>query len=180
MAKLKILALVGGISKDSINRRLFGFFKAQAGDRMELDLFDAASLPFFSQDIENDPPTAVRDLKSRIAACDGVLLVTPEYNRSFPGVLKNALDWGSRPWGQSAWGGKPAGIIGASIGAIGTFGAQNHLRQVLSFLDMPAMSQPEFYFTLPNHLEGDDLTARAKEFLNAYIEAFEAWVSKHQ
>ncbi len=180
MAKLKILTLVGGISKGSINRQLFGFLKEQTGDRMELDFFDVASLPFFSQDIENDPPAAVKDLKARIAACDGVLLITPEYNRSFPGVLKNALDWGSRPWGQNAWAGKPAGIMGASIGAIGTFGAQNHLRQVLTFLDMPTMCQPEFYFTLPNHLEGNGLTARAKEFLEGYIAKFEAWVKGHK
>lgn len=180
MAKEKILVLVGGISKDSINRRLFGFFEVRASGGMAFDLFDTASLPFFSQDIENDPPPVVKDFKSRIAACDGVLLVTPEYNRSFPGVLKNALDWGSRPWGQSAWSGKPAGIIGASVGAIGTFGAQNHLRQVLSFLNMPVLCQPEFYFTLPNHLEGDDISADAKKFLDGYIAALQAWVGKHR
>ncbi|MDR3330994.1 MAG: NAD(P)H-dependent oxidoreductase, partial [Synergistaceae bacterium] len=143
MGHLRIFTLVGGISRDSLNQKLFEFFKEAAGG-MDLDQFDIKSLPFFSQDIENDPPERVRDLKSRIKSCDGVLIVTPEYNRSFPGVLKNALDWGSRPHGQGVWGGKPVGLIGTSPGAMGTFGAQSQMRQILSFLDMRIMCQPEF------------------------------------
>jgi len=179
MTKLKILAMVGGISKDSINRQLCEFFKAQAKDRMECDCFDVSSLPFFSQDIEYDPPESVSALKSRISWSDGVLFVTPEYNRSFPGVLKNAIDWGSRPWGQNSWEGKPAGILGASIGAIGTFGAQNHLRQVLSQLDMPTMNQPAFYFKFPENI-GDGLDDTSRNFLETFIVQFEKWVTKYK
>lgn len=176
MTKLNILTLIGGISSTSINRRLFDFFQAQARGRLTLEHFDTTTLPFYSQDLENNLPKPVADLKKRIIDCDGVLFVTPEYNRSIPGVLKNAIDWGSRPWGDNSWAGKPAGIIGTSIGAIGTFGAQNHLRQILTNLDMPTMNQPGFYFTFPTHLENGDLSADSKVFLEQYIEKFEAWV----
>jgi chromate reductase len=172
----KILALVGGISKDSINNKLFGFFKEAAGETLEFDQFEIKSLPFFSQDIENDPPQAVVDLKARIKSCDGVLLITPEYNRSFPGVIKNALDWGSRPYGQNLWSGKPAGLIGTSPGAIGAFGAQNQLRQVLNFLDLQTMNQPEFYFTFPKELDNGKLPHSANEFLKSYVRKFREWV----
>ncbi|MDR1514147.1 MAG: NAD(P)H-dependent oxidoreductase [Synergistaceae bacterium] len=164
----RILVFVGGICKDSINKKLFGFFKEAAGETLEFDEFEIKSLPFFSQDIEDNPPSEVVDLKARIKACSGVLLITPEYNRSFPGVLKNALDWGSRPYGQNLWSGKPAGLIGTSPGAIGAFGAQNQLRQVLNFLDFRTMNQPEFYFTFPRELENGKLPHSANEFLKSH------------
>jgi chromate reductase len=179
MSKPKVLALVGGICKDSLNRKLFEFFKELAGDRMEFDRFEIASLPFFSQDIENDPPSVVTEFKNRIKASEAVLIVTPEYNRSFPGVLKNALDWGSRPYGQNLWPGKPAGLIGTSPGAIGTFGAQNQLRQVLSFLDLRTMSSPEFYFSFPKELDGGKLPGPSRDFLKLYVDKFVDWVAWH-
>jgi chromate reductase len=174
----KIFVLVGGICEDSLNRKLFGFFKEAASDTMEFDQFEIKTLPFFSQDLENNPPQAAADFKERIKASDGVLVITPEYNRSFPGVLKNALDWGSRPQGRNLWAGKPAGIIGTSPGAIGTFGAQGQLRQVMSFLDLRTMNQPEFYFSFPKELENGKLPASAYDFLKKYVEEFRKWVER--
>jgi chromate reductase len=173
-----ILALVGGISADSINRKLFGFFKEAAREALEFDEFEIKSLPFFSQDIEENPPAAAADFKERVKACDGILIITPEYNRSFPGVLKNALDWGSRPYGQNLWAGKPAGLIGTSPGAVGAFGAQNQVRQVMNFLDLRTMNQPEFYFTFPKELENGKLPHSANEFLKSYVGKFIEWVER--
>ncbi|MDR1966735.1 MAG: NAD(P)H-dependent oxidoreductase [Synergistaceae bacterium] len=178
MAQAKVFVLVGGISKDSLNRKLFQFFKEEAAGKLSFDQFGIESLPFFSQDIEDDPPESVTDFKKRIAASDGVLIVTPEYNRSFPGVLKNALDWGSRPYGSSVWGGKPAGLVGTSPGAIGTFGAQSQIRQVLAFLDLRLMQQPEFYFTFPKETPGGKLPESARNFLSGYVSKFADWVSR--
>jgi chromate reductase len=107
-----------------------------------------------------------------------VLLITPEYNRSFPGVLKNALDWGSRPYGQNLWSGKRAGIIGTSPGAIGTFGAQNQMRQIMNFLNLQTMNQPEFYFKFPDALENGKLPGSANDFLKNYIAKFKEWMDK--
>jgi chromate reductase len=176
--KPRILALVGGISKDSINRKLFSFFRDEAKDAFDFDEFEIKSLPFFSQDIEDSPPAVAADFKERVKACDGVLLITPEYNRSFPGVLKNALDWGSRPYGQNLWSGKPAGIIGTSPGAIGTFGAQTQMRVIMNFLDLRTMNQPEFYLKFPNELENGKLPGGANDFLKSYIAKFREWVDK--
>jgi len=178
MGKPKVLALVGGISRGSINRKLFGFFKEASKDKFDAEIFEIAELPHFSQDIENDPPEIVSDFKSRVQGADAVLIVTPEYNRSFPGVLKNALDWGSRPPGQSVWAGKPTGIIGTSPGAIGTFGGQNQLKQVLSFLDMDTMRQPEFYLTFSEEMGQGKLPERTAGFLQKYIDAFERWIAR--
>ncbi|MDR1916764.1 MAG: NAD(P)H-dependent oxidoreductase [Synergistaceae bacterium] len=179
MRKPKIFALVGGICRDSLSRKLFNIFKEQSSQLMEFDFFDLSALPFFSQDIEYDPPQAVEDFKNLIRASDGILVVTPEYNRSFPGALKNALDWGSRPTGQCLWSGKPAGLIGTSPGALGTFGAQAQLRQVLSFLDMRIMNQPEFYLQFPRELENGKLPVSTRDFLQRYIEKFQDWVKSH-
>ncbi|MDR1471806.1 MAG: NAD(P)H-dependent oxidoreductase [Synergistaceae bacterium] len=179
MGKPRIFALVGGVCRDSLSRRLYGIVKEQASQVLDLDTYDISSLPFFSQDIENDPPKAVEDFKLLVRSCDGVLVITPEYNRSFPGVLKNALDWGSRPPGQSLWPGKPSGLIGTSPGAMGTFGAQSQLRQVLSFLDLRTMNQPEFYLRFPKELDGGKLPASDRDFLRNYIEKFRLWVDSH-
>ena len=180
MGQLRILALAGSISKDSINRKLFGFVKDLAGDDIAFDFFDVGTLPLFSVDIENTPTSAMSDLKARIAKADGVLLVTPEYNRSIPAPLKNALDCASRPWGQNSWNGKPAGIMGASIGAIGTFGSQAHLRNVLAFLNMPLMPQPEFYFNFTANVDDAGRpNESSKEHIVKYLEKFKVWVREH-
>jgi chromate reductase len=144
---------------------------------LEFDLFEIAALPFFSQDLEIELPAEVVDFKKRIIAADGVLVITPEYNRSIPGVLKNALDWGSRPWGENSWNNKPAAIMGASIGAVATFGAQQHLRHVMSFLNMHVMSQPEYYLNFTANANSDGiLNKSAMEFVAAFLKAAEKWV----
>lgn len=175
----KVLVLIGGISKDSINKKLFGFVREAAGDRMEFYVYPIADLPYFSQDIENNPPEIARDFKERVKACDAALFITPEYNRSFPGVLKNAIDWATRPAGQNLWSGKPGAIMGTSPGAIGTFGAQNQLRQVLTFLNLRMMCQPEFYFTFPHDMPDGKLPERSAEFVKKFVDTFAEWI-EHQ
>jgi chromate reductase len=146
MEKIKTLTLIGGISRESLNKRFFHSLEVLNLDEFEFDVFDISTLPFFSQDLENDPPDSVTEFKERIRECQAILIVTPEYNRSFPGVLKNAIDWGSRPYGQNLWEKKPIGLMGATISTIGTFGAQHHLRQVFAYLNAYVLGQPEFYF----------------------------------
>lgn len=145
MSKPKILTLVGGISQNSINKKLCKAVKDIIDDEAQMLAFDISRLPYFSQDLENDPPDSVVEFKELIREAQAVLFITPEYNRSVPGVLSNAIAWGSRPYGQNLWDKLPAAIMGASIGNIGTFGSQHHLRQILSYLNMITMNQPEFY-----------------------------------
>ncbi len=171
------LALVGGISSESVNRTLFDFLVAELPSGMRLETFPIETLPFFSQDLEEDLPESVLRLKEAIERSDGVLFVTPEYNRSYPGVLKNAIDWGSRPWMRNSWEGKPAATLGASIGAIGTYGAQSHLKAVLSFLDMTLMNHPEFYFNITRGLdENGALTPSARALVREFLTSFDAFV----
>ncbi|MDR3353475.1 MAG: NAD(P)H-dependent oxidoreductase [Synergistaceae bacterium] len=180
MEKQRILGLVGGISKNSINQKLFDFFKGLAEDRMDIVQFDIKTLPFYCQDIEYNPPAEVKSLKDMIKSSDGLLIVTPEYNRSFPGVLKNALDWGSRPSGENSWNRMPAGVIGTSPGAIGTFGAQSQLRQVLNLLNVRTMNQPEFYLSFPKELPDNRLPEPSLAFLRKYVDAFCDWIRSNK
>jgi chromate reductase len=172
--KLNLFTMVGGISRQSINRQLFAQIKDHSA--LEFDLFPIETLPFFSQDIETSPPFAVEDMKKRVQAADGVLVITPEYNRSYPGVLKNALDWGSRPAGSSVWAGKPAAVMGASMGTMGTFGAQQHLRNVMSFLNMPLLSQPEVYLNFTLAAENGILNPSSRQFVEKFLQAFTEWI----
>ena len=174
MEPIKTLTLIGGISRDSLNKRFFSAIQQLEIDAFEFNVFDISRLPFFSQDLENDPPDYVTGYKERIRECDALLIVTPEYNRSVPGVLKNAIDWGSRPYGQNLWDKKPAAIMGASIGNIGTFGAQHHLRQMFAYLNMHVMGQPEFYFNASNAFdEGGKLANESTiEFVKKFFDAF--------
>lgn len=176
MSKLKILVLVGGISGGSINKQLFGEVKRLTADKFEFDELDISAIPYYSQDLEADLPPAVRDLKTRIEACDGVLFVTPEYNRSIPGVLKNAIDWGSRPYGSNSWKGKPAAMMGTTPGAIGTFGAQCHLRQILSEIAVCVMPVPHFYHSAGEG--GGRADEKTAERIKKVMDALAAWVQK--
>lgn len=146
MEPMKTLTLIGGISRASLNKTFFRTIQEMIKDDFEFNNFDISKLPFFSQDLEHDPPDIVTQFKEQIREAQALLIITPEYNRSYPGVLKNAIDWGSRPYGQNLWEKKPAGILGASISSVGTFGAQHHLRQVFAYLNMYVLSQPEMYF----------------------------------
>ena len=143
MPNIKILGLAGSLRKASFNRAALRAAQSLVPAGATLEILDLPDLPGFNQDNEKSPPAAVTDMKAKIRAADAILLVTPEYNYSVPGVLKNAIDWASRPYGDSAWKGKPVAIMGASVGALGTARAQYHLRQCFVFLDMPAVNQPE-------------------------------------
>ena len=140
---IRILGIAGSLRRGSYNRAALRAATQLVPEDATLDIFELDGLPGFSQDVEQTPPATVVELKQRIRRADAILIVTPEYNYSVPGVLKNAIDWASRPYGDSAWNGKPAAIMGASVGTIGTARAQYHLRQVFVFLNMFPLNQPE-------------------------------------
>ena len=143
MDKIKILGIVGSLRKSSYNHFMLKAAQQLVPDGAELELLEIKGIPVFDQDNETMPPSVVVEFKRRIKDADAILFATPEYNYSLPGGLKNAIDWASRPYGQSAWAGKPAAIMGASVGSLGTARAQYHLRQVLVAQDMPVVNQPE-------------------------------------
>ena len=181
-AERKVAVLVGSLRRDSLNRKLAQVLADLAPPALKLGIVEIGALPLFDQDHEAEPPAVVREFKQAIASSDAVLFVTPEYNRSVPGVLKNAIDVGSRPYGQSAWAGKPAAVISLSPGAIGGFGANHHLRQSLVFLDMPAMAQPEAYVGSGAKLftaDGSVAVAETREFLQKFMAAFAAWIERN-
>jgi chromate reductase, NAD(P)H dehydrogenase (quinone) len=140
---IKILGIAGSLRKDSYNKLALNAAQALAPEGTDIEIFDIAGIPPFNQDEERSVPAAVAQFKKRIHAADAILFVTPEYNYSVPGVLKNAIDWASRPYGESAWSGKPVAIMGASVGTLGSARAQYHLRQMFVFLNMYAVNQPE-------------------------------------
>ncbi len=178
----KILTLVGGISQGSLNKKVFLAFKQQVGDEAEFIVADIAKLPFFSQDLENDPPDSVTAFKDLIRQADAILFVTPEYNHSIPAVLKNAIDWATRPYPQNLWENLPVAMMGASAGNTGTFGAQNHLRQILSYLNMLILNKPEFYMNGSKAFdqEGKLIDEKTKGYMNKLWLAFKDWIEKHQ
>ena len=178
----RIAVVVGSLRRESFNRQLADALGALAPKDLELAQVRIDDLPLYNQDDDSNQAEPVRRLKTEISAAQGVLFVTPEYNRSIPGVLKNAIDNASRPYGQSAWAGKPAGVIGVSVGAIGTALAQQHLRNVLAYLDMPTLGQPEMFiqnkpglFAPGGGIAADD----TKQFLQKYLETFAGWVKHH-
>ena len=174
-----VAILVGSLRKDSLNRKVAKVLIAIAPASLTLEIVEIADLPLFNQDIEADPPPAVRTFRQRVAAADAVLFVTPEYNRSVPGVLKNAIDVGSRPYGKSAWDGKPGAVISVSPGAIGAFGANHHLRQSLVFLNVPVMPQPEAYIGNAASLfddKGTLINDSTRDFLQKFLQAFTQWI----
>lgn len=140
---IRILGIAGSLRRKSYNRAALKAAQQLAPEDAVIDTFDIEGIPPFSEDEERQPPAKVVEFKKRIREADAILFVTPEYNYSIPGVLKNAIDWGSRPYGDSAWSGKPAAIMGASSGRLGTARAQYHLRQVFVFLNVLAINQPE-------------------------------------
>jgi chromate reductase len=181
MATRKIAVIVGSLRKESFNRKVAKTLMLLAPPQLEMEIVEIGQLPLYNQDDDDAPPAVVTEFRATIKKYDGVLWVTPEYNRSVPGVLKNAIDVGSRPYGQSAWNGKPCGIVSVSPGAIGGFGANHHLRQSLVFLNMPAMQAPEAYIgNIGKAFDGDNLTDEStKKFLQTYIDAFATWVERH-
>jgi chromate reductase len=174
-----VAIIVGSLRKASFNRKLATAAIALAPAPLELQIVEIGQLPFYNPDAEADPPQAVQDFKQRIAAADAVLFVTPEYNRSVPGVLKNAIDVGSRPHGKSVWDGKPGAVISVSPGAIGGFGANHHLRQSMVFLNVPMMPMPEAYIGNAASLFDDKgvlVNDSTRAFLQKFLDAFARWI----
>lgn len=183
MSKLKIGVIVGSNSKQSINKQLAQALVKLAQDRADFTFLDISHLPVYNRDFDGTPAgQPFEDFKAQVRNCQGLLFVTPEHNRSVPAVLKNAIDGGSRPYGHSAWGGIPAAIIGTSPGGPATSMAQQHLRNVFVFADMPTMQQPEGFIRWTEGLIDADgqVGSASKEFLNKYMDKFLAWVQLHQ
>lgn len=181
MAQHTIAVVVGSLRKDSFNKKLVKALEKLFPADFSFTELRIDDLPLYNQDDEGNPSAQVTRLKGQISAAQGVLFVTPEYNRSIPGVLKNAIDHASRPYGQSAWNGKPAGVMGASVGPIGTSMAQQHLRNILAYLNMPTLGQPEAFI---HHKEGlydeaGHIGEASLAFLQGWVDAYVAWVKKH-
>jgi len=178
---MKVAVLVGSLRRESFSRKTAKTLAALAPASLTLEIVEIGDLPIYNQDGDDDgkPPAAWTTFRQRIRGYEGVIFVTPEYNRSVPAVLKNAIDVGSRPYGQSVWAGKPGAVVSVSPGVIGGFGANHHLRQSLVFLDVPAMQQPEAYIGGATNLfdaEGRLSSERTREFLSRFMEAFAVWL----
>lgn len=176
-----IAVVVGSLRKDSFNRKLATAIVKLAPPEFSFKLLKIDDLPLYNQDDDANPAESVKRLKNEIKDAHGLLFVTPEYNRSMPGVLKNAIDHASRPYGQNAWAGKPAGVLGASIGTIGTAIAQQHLRNVLAYLDVPTLGQPEAFIHVKDGLfdAAGNIAADSRQFLQNWMNQYVAWVKQH-
>lgn len=181
MSQYQIAVIVGSLRKESFNQKLADALIKLGPADFSFKQLQIKDLPLYNQDDDNNQAPAVQQLKAELTASQGLLFVTPEYNRSVPGVLKNAIDHASRPYGQSAWAGKPAGVIGTSIGAIGTALAQQHLRNILAYLDVPTLGQPEAFVHAKEGLFDDNgnIGAGSKDFLQGWMDQYVAWVKKH-
>ena len=177
----QIAVLVGSLRKDSFNRKLANAIVKLAPPEFSFKQAQIDDLPHYNQDNDGNQAESVKRLKAELTASQGLLFVTPEYNRSIPGVLKNAIDNASRPYGQSAWAGKPAGVLGASVGAIGTALAQQHLRNILAYLDVPTLGQPEAFIHAKEGLfdEAGNISDGSKKFLQGWMDHYVAWVKQH-
>jgi chromate reductase, NAD(P)H dehydrogenase (quinone) len=178
----KIAVVVGSLRKDSFNRQLAHAVTSLAPPDFIFEQLDIGVLPLYSQEYDPDYPEVARRFKQQIEAADALLFVTPEYNRSIPGGLKNAIDWGSRPWGSNSWSGKPGAVLGTSVGAIGTAIAQQHLRVALAYLDVPTLGQPEMFIKHDAsriNEKGEIVNEDTRKFLQGFMDTYVAWV-KHQ
>ena len=178
---IRILGIAGSLRRDSYNRSVLRAATQLTPEDARIDVFELDEIPIFNQDRERDPPEVVAAFKRRIRASDAVLFVTPEYNYSVPGVLKNAIDWASRPYGDSAWNGKPAAIMGAATGGIGTARAQYHLRQIMVFLNMFPLNQPEVMITnaASRFDQTGNLTDEAtKDFIRQLLQNLVEWTKR--
>lgn len=182
--KKKIAVFAGSLRKESFNRKMANVLVALAPDSLKLEIVEIGDLPLYNQDFDDagTPPSAWTAFRELVKSFDGFIFVTPEHNRSVPAALKNALDVGSRPWGKSVWGEKPGAVISVSTGAGGGFGANHHLRQTLTFLDVPTMQQPEAYiggaaelFDTRGGITSESIRGLLVKFMNSYA----AWVAKH-
>ena len=180
MAQYNIALIIGSLRKESINRQLATAIVKLAPADVAFNEVRIGDLPLYNQDLDGNQPEPVNQFKRAIEGAQGVLFVTPEYNRSVPGVLKNAIDQGSRPWGKSSWGGKPAAVLGISPGAAGTCMAQQHLRNMLAFLDMPTLGQPEMFLQMREGMFNADgsIGEGSHAFLQKWMDTYTAWIRK--
>src|SRR5688572_15877874 len=181
MDQYQIAVVVGSLRRDSYNRQLANAVMKLAPPEFSFHDLRIDDLPLYNQDDDERPAEQVKRLKREVTAANGLLFVTPEYNRSIPGVLKNAIDHASRPYGQNAWAGKPAGVLGASIGSAGTAMAQQHLRNMLAYLDVPALGQPEAFIQVKDGFfdaAGNIANADSRKFLQNWMDRYVAWVKK--
>ena len=178
-----VVVIVGSLRKESFSRKMANALRELAPASLKLEIVDIGQLPHYNQDLDDgSPPSEWMAFRARVAKADAVLFVTPEYNRSVPGVLKNAIDVGSRPYGKSAWSGKPAGIVSVSPGNLSAFGANHALRQSLVFLNMPAMQQPEAYIGGAAALfdaQGKLVNDSTRDFLKKFVDAFAGWAERN-
>lgn len=181
MSQYNIAVIVGSIRKDSFNQKLADALAKLAPPEFSFKKMRIDDLPLYNQDDDGKPAAAVTRLRKDVAEAKGLLFLTPEYNRSIPGVLKNAIDHASRPWGQSVWGGKPAGVLGVSVGVIGTALAQQHLRNILAYLDVPTLGQPEVFLQAKEGLFDADgsIGPDSRAFLQGWMDRYVAWVKQH-
>lgn len=176
-----VAVLVGSLRRDSINRKFAESLGKLAAGRLAFRFVEIGDLPLYNEDLWTDPPQSVLRMKREIEAADAVLFVTPEYNRYFSPAIKNAIDWGTRPWGQNSWASKPAAVIGTTPGATGGSAGQNSLKALLSVVDTTLMGQPEVYFTYKPELfdqSNNIADEQTKAFLNAWIDRFAAWIAR--
>lgn len=181
MSIKNISVLVGSLRKDSFNKKVANEIINIAPDGLAMEIIEIDQLPFYNEDLDHgNPPSEWSEFRKKIKDSDGFLFLTPEYNRSVSGVLKNAIDVASRPYGQSAWGGKPGAVISVSMSSLGAFGANHHLRQSMVFLDVPMMQQPEAYVGSAHELFDDsgNLVPDTQAFLQSFIDAYAKWVEK--
>lgn len=181
MNNFQIAVIVGSLRRDSFNRKLASAMVKLAPSEFSFKQVQIGDLPLYNQDDDANQAESVKRFKSDIGTAQGLLFVTAEYNRSIPGVLKNALDHASRPYGQNAWAGKPAGVLGVSVGAIGTAMAQQHLRNVLAYLDVPTLGQPEAFIQAKDGLfdASGNIGSESHKFLQGWMDKYVAWVKKH-
>lgn len=181
MVKRKVIGFAGSLRKESYNKMALNAAVKLAPDNMEIEVFDLEGIPLFNQDLEQSPPSRVKEFKAKIREADAILIVTPEYNYSIPGILKNAIDWASRPHGDNAFYGKPVAVMGASTGMFGTARAQYHLRQCLVSLNMHAVNSPEVMITQAQDKfdeKGCLKDERTKEKIKGLLQALMDWTEK--
>jgi chromate reductase len=182
MPSIDVAVIVGSLRRDSLNRKFAHILMGLAPESLRMQIVEIGELAHYNVDLEENPPASWVAFRERMRRAQAVLFVTPEFNRSVPGALKNAIDVGSRPYGQSIWSGKPAAIVSVSPGAIGGFGANHHLRQSLVFLDMPTLQQPEAYVSGADKLldsRGALANEGTREFLGKFMRSFADWIARH-
>ena len=182
MKSKKIAVIVGSLRKESFSRKIAKALVTLAPESLSLEILEIGELQMYNQDLEEVPPSAWTEFRGRLKGFDGVLFVTPEYNRSVPALMKNAIDIGSRPYGKNSWDGKPGGIVSVSPGALSGFGANHHLRQSLVFVNVPAMQQPEAYIGNAAKLfdnNGKLTDESTREYLRKFIDAYAKWVVRN-